>query len=139
MTLSILLSIILVALGILHFKWAMGETVGFSKSLPTKESGERVLNPTKMDSAIVGAGLTVFGIFYAFKSGLIASSLPEWITNYAGWFIPIIFLLRAMGEFNYVGFFKKVKNTEFGKLDTKYFSPLCLVIGVLGILIQIMK
>ncbi len=139
MTLSILLSIILVALGILHFKWAMGETFGFSKSLPTKESGERVLNPTKMDSVIVGAGLTAFGIFYVFKSGLIASGLPEWITIYAGWIIPMIFLLRAMGEFKYVGFFKKVKNTEFGKLDTKYFSPLCLVIGILGIIIQLWK
>ncbi len=92
-----------------------------------------------MDSAIVGAGLTAFGIFYAFKSGLIASGLPEWIMNYGGWIIPIIFLLRAMGEFKYVGFFKKVKNTEFGKLDTKYFSPLCLVIGILGIIIQLLK
>ncbi len=136
MTLSILLSIILIALGILHFNWAMGGEFGFSKSLPTKESGERVLNPTKMASAIVGIGLVAFGIFYVFKSGLIALNLPGWITIYGGWIIPIIFLLRAMGEFKYVGFFKKVKNTEFGRLDTKYFSPLCLVIGILGIITQ---
>jgi hypothetical protein len=139
MTLSILLSIILIALGLLHFYWALGGELGFSKSLPTKETGERVLNPKKMDSVLVGMGLTAFGIFYVFQTGLIASNLPGWITNYAGWIIPIIFLLRAMGEFNYVGFFKKVKTTEFGKLDTKYFSPFCLVIGILGILTQIMK
>jgi hypothetical protein len=139
MTLSILLSIILIALALLHFYWAMGGEFGFSKSLPTKESGDRVLNPTKMDSVIVGMGLTAFGIFYMFQSGLIASNLPEWITKYGGWIIHIIFLSRAMGEFKYVGFFKTVKATEFGKLDTKYFSPLCLVISILGITIQIMK
>tara|TARA_R110002049_G_scaffold273961_2_gene451889 strand:- start:226 stop:645 length:420 start_codon:yes stop_codon:yes gene_type:complete len=139
MILSILLSTILIGLGLIHFNWVVGGTFGFSESLPTKESGERVLNPKKIDSAIVGIGLTVFGIFYIFKSGLIAYNLPEWIMNYGGWIIPIIFLLRAIGEFKYVGFFKSVKKTNFGKLDTKFFSPLCLLIGILGIIIQLIK
>ena len=38
-----------------------------------------------------------------------------------------------------MGVFKSVKETDFGKLDTKLFSPLCLIIGVFGILIQPMK
>ena len=139
MAISILLSIILTALGVLHFSWAMGGEFGFSKSLPTKENGERVLNPNKMDSVLVGIGLTAFGIFYVFHSGLATPNLPGWITRYGGWIIPIIFLLRAMGDFNYVGFFKKVRSTEFGRSDTKYFSPLCLVIGILGIITHVMK
>jgi len=35
-----------------------------------------------------------------------------------------------------VGFFKKIKHTEFAKSDSKIFSPLCLSIGVIGVLIQ---
>ena len=139
MILSILLGIILIGLGLIHFNWVMGGKFGFSESLPTKENGKRVLNPKKIDSAIVGIGLTIFGIFYVLKSGLIEFNLPSWIMEYASWIIPIIFLLRAIGEFRYVGFFKSIKTTEFGQLDTKLFSPLCLAIGILGLIIHLVK
>lgn len=136
MILSILLSIIFISLGMIHFNWVIGGKFGFSESLPTKENGERVLNPKKTDSAIVGMGLTAFGIFYLFRSGIMGYELPDWMVQFGGWIIPIIFLLRAVGEFKYVGFFKRIKTTAFGKLDTRFFSPLCLIIGVLGIIIQ---
>ena len=137
MVLSVLLGIILIALGIIHFNWAIGGKYGFSASLPTNQNGERVLNPKKIDSGIVGVGLTAFAFFYLLKSGLIASNLPWWIMEYGGWVIPGIFLLRAIGDFKYVGFFKRVKRTEFGKLDTKFFSPLCLAMGITGLMIQL--
>ena len=137
MIFSILLSIILIGLGLIHFNWVVGGKFGFSESLPTKESGERVLNPKKIDCAIVGIGLTGFGIFYVLKSGLIEYNIPEWIMKYGSWIIPILFLLRAVGEFKYVGFFKSIKKTNFGKLDTNFFSPLCLIIGILGMIIQL--
>ncbi|BDD03899.1 DUF3995 domain-containing protein [Aureibacter tunicatorum] len=139
MILSIILSAIFIGLGLIHFNWLIGGKFGFEESLPTKENGERVLNPKKIDSAIVGIGLTAFGIFYLLKSELIEFNLPEWIIKYGNWVIPIIFLLRAVGEFKYVGFFKTVKNTKFGKWDTKLFSPLCFVIGIFGIAIQLIK
>ena len=49
---------------------------------------------------------------------------------YSGIFLSIIFTIRAIGEFNAVGFFKKIRDTEFAIYDTKYFSPLCLILGV---------
>ena len=139
MILSILLSLILIGLGAFHLYWAMGGEFGFSESLPTNENGERVLNPKKIHSAIVGIGLIIFGIFYILKSSLMALILPVWIMKYVGWIIPGIFLLRAVGEFKYVGFFKSVKNTEFGKLDSKFFTPLCLMIGIFGLVIHIIN
>ena len=113
MILSILLSILLIGLGLIHFNWVVGGNFGFSESLPTKESGERVLNPKKIDSAIVGIGLTAFGFLYLLKSGVIEFIIPGWIMAYGSWIIPIIFLLRAIGEFKYVGFFKKIKKNSF--------------------------
>ncbi|WP_317130658.1 DUF3995 domain-containing protein [Psychroserpens sp. NJDZ02] len=53
--------------------------------------------------------------------------------------IPLIFLLIAIGEFKYIGFFKSIKKTDFGKLDTKLLSPLCLIIAIFGIVIQLVK
>jgi hypothetical protein len=80
-----------------------------------------------------------FGIFYILKSGLIEFNLPEWIMKYGSWIIPSIFILRAIGEFKYVGFFKSVRKTDFGKLDTKLFSLLSLIIGIFGIIIQLLN
>lgn len=135
MIISILLSILLMSLGIIHFNWVFGGQFGFAQSLPTKESGEKVLNPKKIDSAIVAIGLTALGFLYLFTSGLIEFQLPEWIMIYGRWIVPILFPLRAIGDFKYVGFFKKIKKTAFGKLDTHLFSPLCLLIGIFGILV----
>jgi hypothetical protein len=139
MILSISLCVILIGLGLIHFNWVVGGKFGFEQALPTKANGEKVFKPKKIDSAIVGIGLTMFGVFYLLKAGLIALTTPEWIFKYGSWIIPILFLLRAMGEFKYVGFFKRVKNTEFGKWDTRLFSPLCLMIGIGGIIIQIIE
>jgi hypothetical protein len=139
MVLSILLSSIFIALGIIHFNWVIGGKFGLEASLPTRQSGERVLNSGKIDSAFVGLGLSAFGFFYLFTSGLIDYKLPDWIVSYGGWIIPIIFLLRGIGEFKYVGVFKTVRNTQFGKLDTKLFSPLCLAMGIMGVIIQLTR
>lgn len=139
MIISLALAILFFMLGLIHFNWALGGNFGFEESLPTKENGEKVLNPKKIDGAVVGFGLSSFGIFYAIKSGLFEYNFPEWIVACGSWIIPTIFLIRAIGEFKYVGFFKRIKNTTFGKLDTKLFSPLCLLIGILGILMQIIN
>ncbi len=55
--LSLVLSVIFFILGIIHLNWVIGGSFGFVESLPTKETGERILNPKKIDSAIVGLGL----------------------------------------------------------------------------------
>lgn len=128
--------LIFFGLGLIHFNWAIGGKFGFSTALPTNQKGEMILNPGKLDCVIVGIGLTAFGLFYIYQSGLLDHHLPEWLFTFGGWMIPSIFLLRAIGDFKYVGFFKKIKQTDFGKMDTKYFSPLCLFIGTMGIVVQ---
>lgn len=140
---SIILSsievIIFLALSGIHFNWAFGGSFGFDKALPTKEDGTRILNPKRKDSAIVGLGLLLFAIYYMIIRRFIQIELPNWIINYAGWIIPSIFIMRAIGDFKYVGFFKKIKSTIFGKFDSKYFSPLCFFIGAVGIIIKMIE
>lgn len=133
MILNLLISILFLGLGGIHFYWLFGGKIGFADSLPTNEKGERVLNPKKIDTAIVGLVLSSFGLFYCVKGGIIAYDFSCYVINYGRWIIPTIFILRAIGDFKYVGFFKRIKETNFGKLDTKLFSPLCLLIGFLGV------
>lgn len=137
--LSIILFVIFSALGLIHFYWLSGGKWGLEKALPTKNNGEKAIEPPKIATVIVGIGLISFGLIYLIKTGLFNFQVPNWIITYGSWIIPSIFILRAIGDFNYVGIFKKIKNTEFAKADSKWFIPLCLTIGILGILIQIVK
>jgi hypothetical protein len=49
--------------------------------------------------------------------------------------IAVVLLLRAIGDFRFVGFFKTVKDTRFAVNDTYIFSPLCLILAILSLYI----
>lgn len=133
-----LLSLIFVLLAVLHFSWAFGSKWAFDNALPQNEAGEKVLNPGKIDCIVVGLGLLAFSIFYLIKTTWLDWSIPGWLLHYAGWGIIAIFLLRAIGDFKFVGFFKKIKSTAFGKLDSQFYSPLCLSIAIFGVLVELL-
>ncbi len=134
--LGIFASFIFFILSAIHFNWVFGGTWGFDNALPLNEQGDRVLNPRKIDSAIVGLSLALFGVFYMIKVGVITMLLSSWFDSFLGWAIPIILLARAFGDLKYIGFTKKVKTTNFAKLDTRYYSPLCLVLGLITLAIK---
>ena len=134
---GLLISLIFLILSGIHFYWALGGKWGFDQALSEKETGEKLFIPRKIDSAAVGTGLLLFALFYLIKTGILPINLPNWSLLYGGWIISAIFLLRAIGEFKYVGFFKKVKETNFGRMDSKFYSPLCFLIGSLGVILEL--
>ena len=140
MTIAILRFLSLVFISSIHFYWAFGGKWGSDAVLPTKDDNNtKVLNPTILPTLIVAFGLLGFGLFILVMSGLITFNKTHWLSKYGLWIIASIFTLRAIGDFKYVGFFKKIKQTKFGKNDTKYFSPLCLTIGILTIILELTK
>lgn len=137
--LTIILFIIFLILAVIHFIWAFGAKWGFDYALPTNEKGEMMINPKKSDCIIVGLGLSAFALFYLVQSNIIFLELPYGIFSIGGWIIPSIFNIRAIGDFKYIGFFKKIRYTNFGRMDTKCYSPLCLMIGTMGVIIQVIR
>ena len=129
---SILLLIFLFLSGI-HFYWAFGGTWGSQSVIPTKDDFTPPKNPGIIATLIVAFGLLTFGLLPLIITDTIQFQLPGWLERSGLWIIVGIFGIRAIGEFNYVGFFKKHKHTKFGKNDTTYYSPLCLVISLLAI------
>jgi len=138
-TLIILEFAVFIILSGIHWNWVFGGNWGFENAIPTDLNGNKVLNPKKVESSIVAIGLLVFATYYFFIGDLISIEFPNWVSIYVGWIISCIFILRSIGDFKYVGFFKKIKTTNFGKFDSKIFSPLCLVIGLIGIIIELNK
>jgi hypothetical protein len=45
----------------------------------------------------------------------------------------LVFAVRAVGDFRYCGFFKRVKGTAFARKDTLIFSPLCTLLAALAL------
>jgi len=131
------LTVIFAFIGGIHFYWALGGKWGFSVALPTNAEGERQMSPKPLLTAVVGFGLMLFGVFYLMFTDFLPALLPESWIAVIGWILPGIFFLRGVGDFKYAGLFKKVKNTQFATYDTYLFSPLCLVIATLGILVQL--
>jgi len=134
---AIILFLIFLFLSSIHFYWGLGGRWGSEAVIPVKDNTVKVKMPGPLPTFIIAFGLLGFGLFILIKSGLINLNLPLWLEKSGLWIIAGIFILRAIGEFKYVGFFKKIKQTKFGQNDTKYYSPLCLLIGTLTIFIEL--
>lgn len=135
----VVLLVVFLSLSGIHFYWALGGKWGADVSVPTNKNNEKVINPKLFECFVVAVGLLGFGLLVLVKSGILTLLLPGWLLTYGLWIVAALFMLRAIGDFNYVGLFKKIKTTEFGRLDTLYYSPLCLVIGGLTLILAFLK
>jgi len=103
-----------------HIYWAFGGKWAAKGVLPTKD-GVKKLNPSPFGTLVVAAGLGLF----AFISGV---DLVEYRWGYL--VLSILFGLRVIGDFRYVGLFKKVKDSVFARKDTAIFIPLCIYLSL---------
>ncbi len=134
---TLLLVLIFLFLSSIHFYWAFGGKWGTEGVYPSKTDGSPMRPPSILATLIVAIGLLSFAAFYLIKAGYIAVQLPLWLNKNGLWILTGIFILRTIGEFNYLGFFKKVKNTKFAINDTKYYAPLCMIIALLTLILQL--
>lgn len=124
--LSLLNGLIFLFIAAFHYYWALGGRYGFSAALPEIESsGEKAFIPGKLATAVVAMLFLGVAFLYA---GLLP--LPAVAYCYGLWALAGITFVRAVGDFKYVGFFKKKSHTVFARYDSRYFSPLCLYLAL---------
>ncbi len=123
-------TLILLAISGIHFFWAFGGRWGGDAALPTSQDGKKALSPSVFATLVVAFGILAMALLHLEKVQTLNLPIPAWINAYGLKIIAGIFLLRAIGDFRYVGFSKKIKNTKFANLDTKYYSPLCLILSI---------
>ncbi|MEL7534676.1 MAG: DUF3995 domain-containing protein [Bacteroidota bacterium] len=133
---SLLLASIFVAISALHFYWLLGGRWAMNAVVPTKaDSGQLTFRPPPIATLIVALGLLLMAWLSLAIGGLLAFPLSSaWLR---GGMIGIaaIFALRAIGDFKYAGLSKKIKNTLFGRNDTRYYTPLCILIFTLSMVL----
>lgn len=116
-------------LAVLHLYWAAGGKAGASAVLPAVD-GVPVFKPGAAGTVAVAVILLCFALV-ALSLGF-GLSFPEAFSQYTGilgFAVGGVLILRALGEFRYVGFFKRVKGSKFAVYDSWLFSPFCLLAG----------
>lgn len=120
---------VLVALAGLHFYWAAGGRWKSRAAVPQVGSAN-LFSPGPLACAAVGTALLCAAFFVWCAARLwLGDAVPRSVSRAGSAAVAIAFLARAFGDLKYVGFFKRVRGTEFARLDTRLYSPLCLALG----------
>ena len=126
---AILIAVAFVVLAVLHIYWALGGEIDIRKVIPVVE-GKPVFTPGVLGTFIV-AGVLICFAMVALALGFY-DTMPVNYQVYLkiiGFAVGAVLVLRAIGEFRYVGFFKRVRGSDFATYDNWFYSPFCLLVG----------
>ena len=124
------LTIVLAAIGLLHFiwvftPWPMHDAMTFTKTIAGVDDGEMPSGPS---TALVGVALIGGAVLTLMVNGSIPSIGPEWL-RLAGMFgLTAVLLTRGLGGY----FMNSGAAVEFQRLNTFLYSPLCVALAALG-------
>lgn len=121
-----------------HIYWAAGGKRGARAAIPSVGE-EPLFRPSVWGTGIVALLLAFMGLFVFQLGGYGEPIGPRWLYEYMGWSLAALFIMRAVGDFRWVGFFKRQRETLFAQWDGILFSPLCLLMGVCLIVIAIVE
>ncbi|WP_165861151.1 DUF3995 domain-containing protein [Paenibacillus paeoniae] len=117
-------------IGALHLYWLLGGKWGMHAAIPTIADRDQVLfTPGKLATSIVMLLLWLAAFWMLLLGQEWSSLLPSWLITIGGYTISATFLIRSIGDFRYLGFFKRYRQSYFARLDSRYYSPLCLMLA----------
>jgi hypothetical protein len=122
-------ALILCSLALLHVYWGIVGVSGRSIALPEID-GKPTFMPSRLASFSVASALALAALILLWRGGLVSAPVSMAVTTVGTVGVGIVFVLRAIGDFRLVGFFKRVRGTPFAVWDTRVFSPLCLALGL---------
>jgi hypothetical protein len=115
----------LLVLAGLHVYWAAGGTWGAGAAVPARE-GRPLFRPSTAGTVGVAVLLMLGAAILLVRLGLFGPRQPSWLFGAGAWVLAGVFLVRSIGDFRWIGFFKRHGGTRFATLDTALYSPLCL-------------
>ena len=131
-------AVVFAGLAAIHVRWAFTGPGAFSAGVPTRPDGSPALSPGPVAALGVAALLLASGWLLLERAGfgphLLAPPIPAIGT--AG--VAVVLLLRGIGDFRYVGLFKRVRDTPFGRMDSRYYTPLVLILASVAGLVALL-
>lgn len=119
-----------VVIGLWHVYGAFAKkTSGDSAAVPSVD-GKPLFVPSTQATLAVACALFVFALLVAATAGMVSLGLPNKLLMLSSYALALGLFARAVGDFKYVGFFKKVRDSRFAFMDTFVYSPLCLLLAI---------
>ena len=129
MTIAIIAATALGVIAGAHLYWAAGGQAGSSAAIP-QANGEPLFRPGRGATVLVAIGLFALAVLALWRDGLILLPLPFFIAKIGAWLATLVFLVRAIGDFKYLGWSKRVRGSQFARLDDVVYAPLCLMLAI---------
>ena len=118
-----------------HLHWALGGRVGFQVSLPQRPDGAPVMAHRlpwwRPAAGAVALGLAALALLLLAYAGHLPLPLPRGLARAALLATAAAFVARALVPNRYVGLFKSLRTTRWARFDTRLYSPLFLLLGLL--------
>ncbi|MGW7272421.1 DUF3995 domain-containing protein [Streptomyces sp. NPDC054864] len=127
---TVVLTTGLTAIGVFHFIWAISpwplkDKVAFTKAVLGNESGTMPPPPL---SALVGVALLGGGVVTLMTDDFIPAIGPDWLCVAGSYGLAAVLLGRGFG-----GYLMGAHATsEFQRLNTVLYSPLCIALGLMS-------
>lgn len=126
-------------IGMFHVYWAAGGKWGSSAVIPQlpgefADGPRPAFQPSALVTFLVAMGLVAIALLVCLRAGLYFDAVGHQALQWGISAIALVMFARAIGDSELVGFFKKVSGSRFARLDTFFYSPLCLVLGA-GLLV----
>ena len=124
-----------VVVAALHVYWAMrsattgGAADAFGPTVPVRADGQPLFRPGPLGTLAVAVALAAAATLVLGRAGLVARVAPAALYELGTWVVGVVLLARVIGEFRYVGLFKRERGTRFATLDTRLYTPLCAVLS----------
>ena len=129
LVLALVVATVLLLIAGLHVYWAAGGRWAASAVVPTQPAasgaGAPHFAPGPLATLAVAVALGLAAVIVLGRAGVLPRIGPDWGYRYGTWALGAVFVLRSVGDFRYVGAFKRVRATPFAVRDTRLYTPLC--------------
>ena len=126
---AVSLIVIFAFLATVHVYWAFGGRLAKVAAIP-EVRGAPSFVPGRMATLLVACCLFACAALIGAAAGFIDAPFPAMVIQWCCFGLALVMLLRAIGDFRLVGFFKTVRGSRFAWLDSALYSPLCLTLAV---------
>ena len=122
-------------IALIHYAWAATGRVP-AAVIPTRRDGSPLFEPKRIESAVVATVLLVAALLLLQRGGVGPMLVPKMLRVLGSGLVSVVMLMRGMGDFAYLGLFKRERSSLFGRMDTRYYTPLVLALGVIAGLVS---
>lgn len=124
-----------VILSLWHLYWLAGGAVGLRSVIPEVD-GAQAFHPPQLATLFVALALALCALLVAATAGLVQLPLSPTLLVWGMRALALVFLLRAVGDFRLVGFFKRIRGTRFAAMDSWLYSPLSVLLAAAAFLVS---